>query len=94
MTHPPTGSQSASTRDYLARLPGIDYPGYFDVRRVAHSGLIYIGNRVMCVSHLLVGQDIGLEQIDEARWEAYFSFYRLDRIELPKHKGGYCRVRV
>lgn len=91
---PPTAHYQPSPRDYPARLPGIDYPGYFDVRRVAHSGLIYIGNRVVYVSHLLVGQDIGLEQIDEARWEAYFSFYRLGRIELPKHKGGYCRVRV
>lgn len=91
---PPATHYTASSRRYPERLPDIDYPGHFDVRRVAHSGLIYIGNRIVYVSHLLVGQDIGLEQLDERRWDAFFSFYRLGRIELPLHKGGYCRVRV
>lgn len=76
------------------RLPEIDYPGYFEIRRVAHSGLVYIANRIVYVSHLLVGQDVGLEQIDDKQWEAYFSFYRLGRINLPKRTGGYCRVQV
>ena len=90
----PASHYAASPRPYPARPPDIEYPGYFEVRRVANSGLVYIANRVVYVSHLLVGHDIGLEQIDENQWEAYFSFYRLGRINLPKRAGGYCRVRV
>lgn len=90
----PASHYAASLRAYPARLPEIDYPGYFEIRRVAHSGLVYIANRIVYVSHLLVGQDVGLEQIDDKQWEAYFSFYRLGRINLPKRTGGYCRVQV
>ena len=53
-----------------------------------------LANRLVQVSHLLKGQDIGLEQIDDDRWRVYFSFYPLGRIELPRHSKGYGRIRV
>ena len=93
---PPARHYQPSARAYPATLPSIQYPGYFDTRRVTPNGVIYLNNRLVYISHLLRRQDVGLEQIDDGQWEVYFSFYRLGRITLrPDLKpGGYCAIRV
>lgn len=90
----PASHYQPSARHYPSKLPEIDYPGYFDTRRVSPNGVIYIGNRNVYISHLLRGQDIGLEQIDDDQWEVYFSFYRLGRVTLPTKSQSYCSIFV
>lgn len=93
---PPARHYQPSARAYPATVPAIEYPGYFDTRRVTPNGVIYLNNRLVYISHLLRRQDVGLEQIDDGQWEVYFSFYRLGRITLsPNLKPrGYCSIRV
>ena len=47
----PASHYAASPRAYPGRLPEIDYPGYFEVRRVAHSGRS-ISPTVSCMSRI------------------------------------------
>lgn len=91
---PPARLYQPSERYYPSSLPAIEYPGYFETRRVSPSGAIYLRNRHIYVAYLLAGEYVGLEQIDDDRWEAYFSFYRLGRITLPAKPQNYCSIQV
>lgn len=61
-----------SPRPYPRRLPALEYPGHYEVRRVSRNGGIRWQARWVNVSHLLAEQDVGFEEIDDGLWEVYF----------------------
>jgi putative transposase len=69
---PPAVLYVPSTRPYPARLPPLDYPPSHVVRRVGQSGSLTWQGRRLSVSHTLCGQDVGLLEVDDARWAVYF----------------------
>jgi putative transposase len=71
----------ASPRRLPARLPLIDYPAHFDVRRVAANGCFYWHQHYVTVGQLLTGEDIGLEEIDDGMWNVFFGPVYLGRFD-------------
>lgn len=73
----PASVYRQSPREYPEKLPAIEYEIDFSVRQVRHNGDIkWKGGRIY-VSEALVGEAIGLKQMDNHYWGIYFSFLPL-----------------
>jgi putative transposase len=70
---PPTRHYESSPRPYPKRLPEITYPDGFAVRRVRSSGEIKWDGQWLFVSHVLIGELIGFELVDDGCWIVWFS---------------------
>jgi putative transposase len=70
-----------SPRAYDARLPPIDYPGHFLVRRVSSAGTFCFKQRVLFIAHSLAPHTIGLEEVDDGIWSIYFCQVLLARLD-------------
>jgi transposase InsO family protein len=69
---PPGQVYSPSPRPYPSKLPEVEYPGHFEVRMVRTDGTIQWrgGNRY--ISEALIGEPVGLEEIDADKWLVRF----------------------
>ena len=54
------------------RLPQTDYPAHYEVRRVSKNCGIRWNHRRICVSQILAGEYVGLEEFDDGVWDAYY----------------------
>ncbi len=75
----PASIYTSSPRRYPHRLPALEYPGHYEVRRVSHNGGIRWHCHWVNVSQTLGGEYIGLVEIDDAEWDVYFGPLRLGR---------------
>lgn len=94
---PPASHYRHSEREYPQRLPLPEYPSYFDVRAVSSRGVIYLRNGQVYISHLLSGEQVGLEEVGDGVWDIYFGPIRLGGFDLREKKGGktpYWTMRV
>jgi putative transposase len=78
---PPASCYTPSPRPWPARLPPVDYPGHLEVRRVSPYGQVSWRGRLLYLTEILAGEDIGFEEIDDGVWLLYFSTVRLARFE-------------
>lgn len=78
---PPGRFYTASTRPLPAVLEPLVYPGHWEVRRVHRPGVMSWHSRNIVISTVLIGEDIGLEPIDEGEWDLYFGPVRLGRFD-------------
>jgi len=59
----------------------LEYPAHFERRLVSeNSGVRWNGERV-CVTHVLAGEIIGLEPVDDGLWDVYFGPVKLGRLD-------------
>lgn len=80
----PASVYRASPRKLPRELPRIEYPGHFEVRLVAANSMIrWKSNRVF-VSQTLAGEHVGLEEVDDGRWDVYFGPIKLGRMDERK----------
>jgi putative transposase len=70
-----------SARSLPATLPAVSYPAHHDVRRVMSNGCIKWHNRLVSVSSVLVGEEIGCEEIGDGEWGVYFGPVRLGTLD-------------
>ncbi len=77
----PLEAYHASPSAYPARLPAIEYPGHYEVRRVAHNGCMFWQRDYLFVTRVLTNEYIGLEEIDEGVWSVYFGPLLLGRFD-------------
>jgi putative transposase len=70
-----------SARELPRRVPPVTYPGHFDVRQVMSNGCMKWRNHMVSVSEVLVGEPVGLEEIDEGEWAVYFGPVRLGTVD-------------
>jgi len=68
----PADLYTASPRPYPSRLPAIEYPDGFEVRKVRSSGDVMWKGQWFFVSEALVGEPIGFEPVDDGCWVAHF----------------------
>lgn len=54
------------------RLPQPEYPGHFEVRKVSKNGGIRWKKGWVNISHSLLQQYVGLEEVDDGVWSLYF----------------------
>jgi putative transposase len=66
-----------SERSYPLRVPVPEYAAGVEVRRVRSNGQIKWHGKYIFVSHALAGEPIGLQQLDDARWQLLFCNMRL-----------------
>ena len=83
---PPSRLYTASARPLPRQLPSIDYPAHYEVRRVSAAGVMTWHSRTMTVSTVLVGEDIGLEPIDDGEWDLHFGPVRLGRFDERRRR--------
>lgn len=76
---PPAAHYTPSPRAMPARLPPLEYPGHYTVRRVSTNGGIRWHAQWVNVTQTLGGEYVGLVEIDDGEWEVYFGPLRLGR---------------
>lgn len=93
----PNAVYQPSTRPYPEHLPEPAYPSHFIVRRVSANGVAYWRGLRGYTGYLLANELIGLEQVQEGQWYAYFGPIRLGVFD-ERHAGGktgdYMRLNV
>lgn len=73
----PASCYKASPRTYPNRVPQVEYPDHYEERRVSRNGGIRWSCQWVNVSHVLGGEYVGLEEVDDGRWDVYFGHVRL-----------------
>jgi len=68
----PASQYATSPRPYPERLPALEYPGHFLVKRVTAAGTFRFQNRLLYITTTLVGQHLGLEETDDGIWTIFF----------------------
>lgn len=84
----PQTHYKSSRREYPNKLPKVDYPDYYEKRRVRKTGVVYWGGGQVYVSHLLANETVGMEEIDDGLWDIYFGPIRLGGFNVRDKKGG------
>ena len=80
---PPASSYKRAPRAYCekaARSP-LEYPGHFEVRAVRAHGLIKWRGGLLFLTETLIGERVGLEEIDEGVWKIHFGPVELGRYD-------------
>lgn|SRR3990167_1364314 len=75
-----------SLRSLPNKLPELEYPDSFSIRKVRSNGRIKWGGKQYDVSKLLYGEPVGIESIDEHRAIVYFSRLKLGIIDIKLDK--------
>ncbi len=68
---PPASQSVRSTRPYPARLPPLEYPGHFLVKRVTNAGTFRFKDRLLFIANALKQHHLGLEESDAGVWSIY-----------------------
>lgn len=62
----------------------LEYPDRFEVRYVSANGGVCWNKHFVTVSHVCVGEYVGMEEIADGIWNVYFRPLRLGRL-LERH---------
>ena len=76
----PAQHHQASPRPYPKRLPPLEYPSHFEVRRVGSNGCIRWRSERVHVSLVCAQEYLGLEAFDTGIWNVYFGSLKLGRL--------------
>lgn len=77
----PASRYQPSLRSFPVRLPPIEYPAHFETRLMSRNGGFRWASTRVPLSHLLEGQYIGLEEVDDGIWGVYYSTVRLGQMD-------------
>ena len=69
---PPARFYAPSPRRYDGRVPEPTYPGHCECRRVKRRGDITWRRKRLFISEALIGDVIGLEELDDGVWRVFF----------------------
>lgn len=78
---PPAAFYRPSLRRYPERLPPIDYPGHFLVKRITNAGTFRFKHRLLFIANALKQHHIGLEEVADGIWSIYFGRVLLARLD-------------
>jgi putative transposase len=81
----PAACDEPSPRRMPHKLPPLEYPDRFEVRYVSANGGIRWNHRWVNVSHVCIGDYVGLEEIDDGVWNVCFGPLKLGRL-LERHR--------
>ena len=82
----PASVYHSSEREFPESTPPIDYPDHFEIRRVSNNGGIRWHANWVNVSHVLGGEYVGLEEVDNDLWNVYFGPLWLGRFHEKELK--------
>lgn len=75
----PSSALKPCKRPYPERVPSVEYPLHYETRSVRSKGSIKWKGRDLFVSQSLIGERVGLTEIDDGVWSLYFSNIELGR---------------
>ena len=93
----PASQYQSSPRHYPERLPELNYPDYYDVKKVSSNGVVYWRNNMVYISHLLKEEWVGIDQIDNGLWAVHFGPIELGRFnerQKETNRRGYLSIKV
>lgn len=95
----PASVYAPSSRTLPDRLQPLPYPAHLEQRLVSENGGIRWNGGWVCVTHVLAGEMIGLEPIDDGLWDVYFGPAKLGRLnertmKILDHLGRTRRRKV
>ena len=78
---PPATLYHASARAYPERLPALESPAAWDIRRVSPAGSISWRGRFVFLTEVLAGHDVAFEPLDDGLWLVRFATLPLARFD-------------
>lgn len=78
---PPATRYTPSPRALPRRLPALEYPLGWPVRRVSAAGAIKWSGRTLFLSGVLTAEDVALQPLDDGVWLLHFAAYPLARFD-------------
>lgn len=69
----PASHYQPSPRPYPERMPPLEYPGHFVVKKVTTGGTFRFRHRLLYLANAMVDQHIGLEETDDGIWAIHFN---------------------
>ena len=63
----------ASPRPYPERVPPLEYPGHYLVKKITTGGTFRFQRRLLYLANAMVDQHIGLEETDDGIWAIHFN---------------------
>jgi transposase InsO family protein len=78
---PPAARYTPSGRAYPERLPPLEYPGHFLVKRVTNAGTIRFKARLLFLANALKQHQVGLEETADGIWSLYLGAVLLGKID-------------
>ncbi len=92
----PASVYRASPRPLPSRLPALEYPGHFEIRRVSPIGQVSWRGHLHFVSGALAGEEVAFEEVDDGLWTLHFAQVTLARLDerhpqiqpIAPFKGG------
>jgi len=79
----PASRYAASPRPYPRRLPPLEYPAHWEVRRVSRNGGVRWYDKWVNVSHVLAEEYVAFEEVADGLWQVYFGPLRIGRFHEP-----------
>lgn len=70
---PPASVYRPSVRTFPKKLPEAEYPTHYEVRQVSTGGIFSWHKKLIFISQSLVGERIGLVEVDDGLWRVYFA---------------------
>lgn len=77
----PGSCYTASPRPYPERLPPLESPGHFLVKRVTNAGTFRLKHKLLFIATALKQQEIGLEETDDGIWSIFFGTVLLGKVD-------------
>ena len=88
---PPVRLYRPSTRPYPTRIPQVEYPSYYEIRKVGSGGVFGWHGQPVFIGHSLIGERIGLREVQDGLWRVCFADVELgvlDAVKLKDRKTG------
>jgi putative transposase len=82
----PASRYRACRRPFPERLPAIEYPGHYIVKRITNAGTFRLKHKLLFLAHPLRQLPVGLEEIDDGIWSIYFMNVLLGRVDEREMK--------
>ena len=77
----PSACYTTSPRSYPERLPPLEYPGHFIVKRVTNAGTFRLKHQLLFIANALKPHHIGLDETDDGIWSIYFGTVLLGKVD-------------
>jgi transposase InsO family protein len=77
----PSSRYTASPRPFPERLPPLEYPGHFLVKRVTNAGTFRLKHKLLFIANALKQHHLGLEETDDGIWSIYFGTVLLAKVD-------------
>lgn len=82
----PASRYESSVRVFPDDVPEVSYPPHFELRYVSRNGCMRFNKFAVNVTHAIIGQYVGLEEVGDGIWDVYYGPMRLG--QLDERKGS------